>query len=237
MGELVWGVMSINERSTLFGAVLAKHEGTEISFCLWIFADCLGIRAWSFFPCLAMLKLWLRRILHQFGKEWLLLITMEINQSSDSHNVFCSRYLSCRSCLFEQSTILLIFPLTSLSFHVQSIHHWVVESLIPVYLSSSHRNLDTSLFIIESSKSWYHSFHRLGPNHYLPPSSPFLAQLSKILNFFLSCYNLILKTDLPPFLTLNRHIDLVSLLTFEPTQELCLLAEEQPMYRKGQAGP
>lgn len=36
--------VSISERPTLFGAVIAKLEGIEIPLCLWIFIHCLGSR-------------------------------------------------------------------------------------------------------------------------------------------------------------------------------------------------
>ena len=37
-----WYNVSISERPTLFGAVIARLEGIEIPFCLWIFMHCLG---------------------------------------------------------------------------------------------------------------------------------------------------------------------------------------------------
>lgn len=39
-----WYNVSISERPTLFREVIARLEGIEIPFCLWIFMHCLGIK-------------------------------------------------------------------------------------------------------------------------------------------------------------------------------------------------
>lgn len=94
----------------------------------------------------------------------------------------------------------------------QSIHHRVIEILIPVRSSSWVKHLSSAIISLSRAAL-------------------------KTLNFFLVLLRSHFKTDLPPFFTLNLHTDLVHLSTFKTIQELCLLAEKQPMYRKVQPGP